>query len=381
MLRDLRYQVVVRGKEELLKHLYEFKLEPKFSAGIWYFSPASSRFHEKYQPERTIEERLDIVYRMYDEGYIDSSFRLEAHYPNEVNWDNIDLYKSLAKETGIRLLTVIPNLFYDRDFEFGSLSNPYPDIRRKAISRVVESLKMNKELDTYFAVVWPGIDGYENPFEVNFYRMWELFESGLAEAMDQVPGVRIALEPKPFEPRGNNIYRHTANGLIMARRVELLLKNEENRRILNEGHCLVALNVEFGHALMGYEDFPYTLASVMREGRLAHLHLNSNPVCNYDQDLNVGVLNWQQTYAGFFVLKLYGYKEYFGIDINPVRIPVDKALILNMNAIRVICDRINSLDYDRIVEAMYDPANNRGVVEDVLIRAFALKETRLLRIG
>jgi len=318
---------------------------------------------------------------MYDEGYIDSSFRLEAHYPNEVNWDNIDLYKSLAKETGIRLLTVIPNLFYDRDFEFGSLSNPYPDIRRKAISRVVESLKMNKELDTYFAVVWPGIDGYENPFEVNFYRMWELFESGLAEAMDQVPGVRIALEPKPFEPRGNNIYRHTANGLIMARRVELLLKNEENRRILNEGHCLVALNVEFGHALMGYEDFPYTLASVMREGRLAHLHLNSNPVCNYDQDLNVGVLNWQQTYAGFFVLKLYGYKEYFGIDINPVRIPVDKALILNMNAIRVICDRINSLDYDRIVEAMYDPANNRGVVEDVLIRAFALKETRLLRIG
>jgi len=124
MLRDLRYQAAIKDKEELLEHLHRFKLKPKFSAGIWYFSPAASRFHEKYQPERTIEERLDVIYKMYDKGYIDSSFRLEAHYPNEINWENIDLYKSLAKETGIRVLTVIPNLFYDKDFEFGSLSNP-----------------------------------------------------------------------------------------------------------------------------------------------------------------------------------------------------------------------------------------------------------------
>jgi len=373
MLKDLRYQTIFRDKDELLDHLHKFRLEPRFSAGIWYFSPAASRFHEKYRPEKTIEERLQIIYRMFDEGYIDNSFRIEAHYPNEINWDNIDLYKDLDKETGIKVLTVIPNLFYDRDFEFGSLSNPYNEIRRKAIDRLIESLRMNRELDTNFAVIWPGIDGYENPFEVNFYRMWDLFEKGVAEAMDEIPGVRIALEPKPFEPRGNNIYRHTANGIIMAERVESLLKNEENRRILEEGHHLVTLNVEFGHALMGYEDFPYTLASVMREGRLAHLHLNSNPVCNYDQDLNVGVLGWQQMYAGFFVLKMYGYREYFGIDINPVRIPVDKALILNMKAIKVICDRINSLDYDKIVEAIYDPANNRGVVEDILLKSFTMK--------
>jgi len=163
MLKDLRYQTIFRDKDELLDHLHKFRLEPRFSAGIWYFSPAASRFHEKYRPEKTIEERLQIIYRMFDEGYIDNSFRIEAHYPNEINWDNIDLYKDLDKETGIKVLTVIPNLFYDRDFEFGSLSNPYNEIRRKAIDRLIESLRMNRELDTNFAVIWPGIDGYENP--------------------------------------------------------------------------------------------------------------------------------------------------------------------------------------------------------------------------
>ena len=377
-MRDLRHQAEVKDWDDLLKHLETFKLEPKFSAGIWYFSPAASRFHEKYKPDLSVEERLQVIYKLYDEGYVDSTFRVEAHYPNEINWENVDLYKSLAKETGIRVLTVIPNLFYDRDFEFGSLSNPYPEVRRKAVSRVVESLKMNKELGAEFMVLWPGIDGYENPLEVNFYVMWDLFERGLAEAMDAVPGVRVALEPKPYEPRGNNIYRHTANGLLMARRVESMLRSEENVRLLREGHCLVALNVEFGHAVMGYEDFPYTLASVMREGRLAHLHLNSNPFCNYDQDLNVWVLGWQQLFAGFFVLRMYGYREYFGIDINPERMPVDRALVLCMNAIRMLCDRVNSLDCERIVEAMRDPAANRGVVEDVIIRSFALEGTKLL---
>lgn len=371
MFRDLRYQKVLRNKEEMLKHLEEFQLKPKFSAGIWYFSPAASRFHEKYRGELSIEERLQLVYEMYDEKIIDSGFRLEAHYPNEINWDNIDEYKRLAKETGIRVISVVPNLFYERVFEFGSLSNPDPQIRKLAIQRTIETLRINKELDTSFAIVWPGIDGYENPFEVDFYAMWHRFETGLAEAMDAVPGVRVALEPKPYEPRGNNIYRNTANGLLMAQRVERLLKASENRKLLEKGHVLVALNPEFGHVLMAYEDFPYALASIMREGRLAHIHLNSNPVGNYDQDLNVGVLSWQQLYAGLFILKMYGYREYFGIDINPERMPVKKALILSMNAIKVACQVFNRLDYERLVEAIYNPARNRGLVEYLVQQAFA----------
>ncbi|MHA1745024.1 MAG: hypothetical protein ACTSWW_03425 [Promethearchaeota archaeon] len=43
---------------------------------------------------------------------------------------------------------------------------------------------------------------------------------------------------------------------------------------------------------------------------------------NFDQDLNVGMVDIQQSYAMLYVLKMMGYKEYFGIDINPEHMSV-----------------------------------------------------------
>ncbi len=377
---DLRDQAVHRSPEELLKHLERFELKPKFSIGVWYFFPPGGRFHEPYVEKGTIEDVINIIYEMHDQGLLDEETGVEAHYPNEVSWENIDLYRQLRRETGIRVVDVVPNLFYERRFEFGSLSNPDDKIRRFAIERLIETLKISKELETDLVVIWPGIDGYENPFAVDFYGMWDRFERAVAEAMDTVPGVRVAIEPKPYEPRGNNIYRNTANGILMARNVEALLRNEENRKLLEEGHAMVGLNPEVGHVLMGHEELAYALASIMREGRLAHTHWNSQPLGNYDQDLNVGVLGLDQLYAALFVLKMYGYNRYFGIDINPERIPIETAITLNMNAIRAACARINSLDYERIVEAMFNPSENRGVIEDVLTRSLAPPSARLHEI-
>lgn len=370
-LKDLRSQKLDRNADEMLKHLKSSKLTPRFSAGVWYFYPPGGRFHEAYVEKGSIEDILGKIGWLYDEGFVDSSFGVEAHYPNEVNQDNVDLYRNFTRETGIRLITVIPNLFYEKIFEFGSLSNPGPKVRRHAIDRLTESLTLNREIETDFAVVWPGIDGYENPFGFDFYGMWRRFEEGLAEAMDNVPGVRVALEPKPYEPRGNNIYRNTANGLLMARNVESLLKAHENRALLEEEYVLVGLNPEVGHVLMGHEELAYAFASILREGRLAHSHWNSQPLGNYDQDLNVGVLGMDQMYAALLVLKMYGYCGFFGLDINPERTPVEKAIVLSMNSLKAACALVNELDYERLVEAIFNPSENRGVAEDILTRILA----------
>ena len=74
-----------RSSQELVDHLEGFELDLKFSAGIWFFSPADSRFHGKYQPDLTIEQRLDIAATLADDGL----GALEAHYPNEINEDNV----------------------------------------------------------------------------------------------------------------------------------------------------------------------------------------------------------------------------------------------------------------------------------------------------
>jgi xylose isomerase len=293
---DLRGQATVRNPQQMLKHLLSFDLDLKISAGIWFFSPAGNRFHDRYSSLLDIEQRLERAAGLAQFGLK----ALEAHYPNEINEDNVELWKKFTADTGIRLLTVIPLLFWDDRFEWGSLSNPLDAPRRLAIQRTQRALELNKHLDTDFAIVWPGIDGYENPFGVDFVGMRARFAEGLAEALDAVPGVRIAFEPKPYEPRGRILFGTTPEGLLLGHQVEALLQHSENRRLLAQGHALVCMNPEIGHVLMGYEDLAYAYSWPLSQGRLAHVHCNSQPLGNYDQDLNVGVVSPEQLEAWLY---------------------------------------------------------------------------------
>ena len=284
---------------------------------------------------------------------------------------------SFTADTGIRLITVIPLLFWDEQFEWGSLSNPMKEHRQAAIDRTKQALQLNRELDTDFAVVWPGIDGYENPLGINFAVMRDRFAEGLAEAMDAVPGVRIAFEPKPYEPRGRILFGTTPEGLLLGKQVESILAHPDNRALLDDGHKLCCMNPEVGHVLMGYEDLAYAFSWPLSEGRLAHSHWNSQPLGNYDQDLNVGVVSPEQLEALLYTLKMHGYRGYFGIDINPERLPVDRALRISMDAIRAANDRVNGLDHEAIMYAHDHPERARGWLEAYLVRARAPDPDRL----
>jgi xylose isomerase len=363
-LNDLRPQAVRREPEELARHLKSFRLDLRFSAGIWYFSPPDSRFHEKYGPDLDIRARLDIAAKLKGYGLTG----LEAHYPNEINEQNAETWRSFCKDTGISLVTIVPLLFRDPDFRWGSLSSPRPEARRKAIELTKRALVLNRELETEFAVVWPGIDGYENPFGVDFPAMRDRFCRGLAEAMDAVPGVRIAFEPKPYEPRGHIIYGTTPEGMLLCHQVEELLTHDDNKQYLVAGHALVGLNPEVGHALMAYEDLPYAYSWPLSEGRLCHMHLNSQPLGNFDQDLNVGVVSPEQTEALLYVLKMHSYRCWFGIDINPERMPVETALRISMDALRAANERIESLDHEAVVAATNRPDAAPGWLEGYLVR-------------
>ncbi len=372
-LTDLRHQAILKTGSDLVDHLNSFELAPKFSAGIWFFSPANSRFHAKYKPDESIESRLEIAASLKDYGL----GALEAHYPNEIDESNLSLWQDFIRDTGIQLLTVIPLLFYDAQFEFGSLSNPDDTIRKKAVDRTVRSLQLGQQLGCEFSVIWPGIDGYENPFGIHMAEMRRRFAEGLAEALDAVPGSRIAFEPKPYEPRGRILYSLTPEGVLLGHQVEAMLKHETNCALQRDGHKLVCMNPEIGHLLMGFEDLAYALSWPLSEGRLAHTHWNSQPLGNYDQDLNVGLISPEQMEAGLYTLKMHGYDGWYGLDINPERMPVDVALKISMDALHAACDRINSLDHQLIVEATEDPQKHRGLLEAYMIRARAPHTTSL----
>jgi len=204
--------------------------------------------------------------------------------------------------------------------------------------------------------------------------MWENFEGALADAMDEVPGVMVRIETKPCEPIPNNIYRTNADGLLLARDVEARLKNPVNRRLLNEGRCLIGMQPEIGHIRMAYEDTPYVFSRICREGRMSHPHFNSQPLGNYDQDLNIGVVEWDQAEAGLLALKMAGFKEYIGIDINPERMSAHKAVKNNIAVLNIMNERINEIPYERLLDCYYDPEHNRGEMEMIFAEGMRMRK-------
>jgi xylose isomerase len=366
-LIDLRPQAKRLTPAQMVKQLKSFSLDLKFSAGVWFFAPGGGRFHDRYVPAISLEEILEKAAGMVKYGLCG----LEGHFPIEVNWDNYKKIKKYCKDAGLRFVGIAPFIFFDKQYEFGSLSSPIAKARRSAIKRTIETLEINKAMGTDFAIVWPGIDGYENSFGMDLVAARDRFADGLAEAMDTVPGIRIAIEPKPYEPRGHILYGTTPEAILLAEKVESRLRNPINKKLLKAGHALVGMNPEVGHVLMGYEDLPSALSLVMEYGRLMHTHWNSQPLGNYDQDLNVGVVAPEQAEAGLYALKMYGFKGYFGIDINPERMPVERALLNNFDALRAMNDRINGLNHDAVVAVLNKPEQNRGVLEAILTRARA----------
>src|SRR5690554_4164075 len=113
---DLRPQAQRRNPDELLRHLQSFQLDLKFSAGLWFFRPGAVRFHDRYVDPASIEQRLETAAKLKPYGLQ----AVEAHYPTEITEDTVDLYRQFCRDTGMRLITVIPNLFFDKDFEFGA---------------------------------------------------------------------------------------------------------------------------------------------------------------------------------------------------------------------------------------------------------------------
>ena len=362
---DLRYQTKRRSREELLEHLETFELDLKFAVGIWYFSPGGGRFHENYVDEIPIEQRLEMAAEWAKWGVQG----VEAHFPTELNEGNLHLYKRLQDQTGIRITNIGPFIFFDKAFEFGSLSNPIAANRQKAYDTLVGALKFAQQADALHVGIWPGIDGYTVPFGTHFYHKWDTFEDTVAAAMDEVPGVRLAIEPKPYEPAPNNIYRTTADGLLAAHDIERRLQHPDHRALLDDGHALVVMQPEIGHVCMGFEDVPYAFMRCAREGRLGNTHWNSQPAGNYDQDLNVGVVGWESAEALLYALKMIGYTGYFCFDINPERMPVEKAVEINCRVLHIMNDRINRLPHDRILECYFEPDTHRGDLELILAEA------------
>ena len=165
----------------------------------WAFGNSGTRFKVFGQPgvPRTPYEKASDAAQVH--AYTGVAPSMAVHIP----WDKVDDYEALAvhaKNNGIRIGTVNSNVFQDDDYKLGSVCNPDPRVRKKALAHLLECVDImdatgSRDLKLWFA------DGTNYPGQDDISARQDRLAEALAAVYGRLgPGQRMLLEYKLFEP-------------------------------------------------------------------------------------------------------------------------------------------------------------------------------------
>jgi L-rhamnose isomerase/sugar isomerase len=243
----------------------------------WGFVNTGTRFRVFPQAgvPRTVFEKIDDAATVH--RYTGIAGSVSLHIP----WDKVDDYAALAAhaaERGLRIGGINSNTFQDEDYKLGSVCNPDPRVRAKAVDAIVECCEIADAMNAQAVKVWLG-DGTNYPGQDDLrWRRHRLVE-GLREAYGHLPaGVRLYLEYKLYEPA------------LYSTDVQDWGQSLATCRALGEqaGVC-----VDTGHHAMGV-NIEQIVALLLAEGRLAAFDLNDKKYG--DDDLMVGSIDPYQLF-------------------------------------------------------------------------------------
>jgi L-rhamnose isomerase / sugar isomerase len=194
---------------------------------------------------------------------------MAVHIP----WDRVDDYSALAAYAagaGIRIGAVNANVFQDNDYRLGSVTNPDPKVRRKAVDHLLECVDIMDATGSADLKLWFA-DGTNYPGQDDIRARQDRLEEALQVVYQRLgPGQRMLLEYKLFEP-----YFYTTDvpdwGTSLLHCMALGPKAEV---VVDTGHHAPGTNIEF------------IVAMLLRAGKLGGFDFNSRFYA--DDDLMVG---------------------------------------------------------------------------------------------
>jgi len=186
-----------------------------------------------------------------------------------------------ARDLGIRIGSVSPNVFQDQCYKFGSLANPDASIRRKALDHIIDSIEIAKVTGSRDVTPW-FIDGSNYPGTANMRQHKRWFEEGLKAAHQALaPDQRMLVEYKPFEPA----FYHTdiadwGMALVLAKKA-----GNQAKVLVDTGHHYQTANIE------------QIVAWLLDDDMLGGFHLNDRRYA--DDDLTLGSIDPYQVFRIF----------------------------------------------------------------------------------
>jgi len=278
----------------------------KTSLGIWALGPMITRFVPVgYQPQWTSENTVDKVKRAVA-GLGDLIDDYEFHYPYEINEENAAAIK--AALGGHAIYCVATGLHLDPLFGRGGLCSPDASVRKEAVRRTLAAVDMAGNLRANF-IIWPGIEGYNYPFQTPYRESWAWLVEGIGLAAQRCKdhGINLFLEHKNSEPAMKILMRNIGMTLHVIHKLRA------------QGLDNVKVNMDWQHLLMNGENLAEYAAMLAGEGLLGHQHANSG-WGTFDDDNMVGATAFMETLELAVELRRAGYGdngERLGFDLYP----------------------------------------------------------------
>jgi xylose isomerase len=278
----------------------------KTSLGIWALGTMATRFVPGgYKPEYGGETTVQRVRRAV-EGLGDLIDGYEFHYPQELSEENLDEVRDALG--GHDVYCVATGLHLDPRFGKGGLASPDDATRAEAVRRTLAAVDFAGGLGAHF-ILWPGIEGYNYPFQAPYAESWARFLDGVGQAAERAAshGVKLFLEHKNSEPAMK----------ILMRNVGMTLHVIHKLRV--QGIDNVQVNMDWQHLIMNGENLAEYAALLAAEGLLGHQHANSG-WGTFDDDNMVGATAFMETLELAVELRRARYGEggeRLGFDLYP----------------------------------------------------------------
>ena len=225
---------------------------------------------------------VEAVHKLADLGAYGVTFHDDDLVPFGSSSQERDLilkrFRAALAETGLQVPMVTTNLFSHPVFKDGGFSSNDRSVRRFALRKVLRNMDLAAELGAKTFVMWGGREGaeYDGSKDISaaLDRMREGVDTAAGYIKEQGYDLRIALEPKPNEPRGDILLPTVGHALAFIAQLE--------------HQDIVGLNPETGHEQMAGLNYTHGLAQALWAGKLFHIDLNGQKSIKYDQDLVFG---------------------------------------------------------------------------------------------
>jgi L-rhamnose isomerase / sugar isomerase len=330
----------------------------------WGYADSGTRFGVFAQPGAAVT----IVEKLEDAAQVHRHTGIAPLVATHVLWDMADDPAAViqrAKELGVRIGSINPNCFQDRDYWLGSITHSDPAVRQKAVDHMLWSVELGKRFDSELLSLWFA-DGTDYPGQGDFRRRKRWAEECLKTVYDRMPPkMRMLVEYKPFEPG----FYHTdladwGMAYTMARKC---------------GDRAFVL-VDLGHHLHG-QNIEHLVAYLLDEGMLGGFRFNNRKYA--DDDLTVGSIN---PYELFLIYHELAKAEEERLSGPPVAYMVDQAFNAKKKIPGMIQTIVNiqtayakALIVDRKALAQAQAEGDVVSAESALQTAFETDVTSLLK--